>query len=177
MLKDDEGQALEEETSTGGVNPTGQGPTGEVDALLREVQQLRREAAGWRTKLRKAEEADEQRKREEMTELQRVQADLAAERQARANAEEKHRAEPLRYLGNEVALGEDGTAEGLDAALDALVKARPYLVAKATGGTIPPTNPAAGGLQRPSDEQLRRDLLGGGQRTALFEGGGVFSPS
>ena len=93
------GQAPEtktEEIVTQGQEPGAEQKAPDVDALLTEVKSLRREAASWRTKLRQAEEAEEQRKRSEMTELEKLKADLEAERQARAKAEEQRRGQLLR---------------------------------------------------------------------------------
>lgn len=183
------------EETTDGQAPQGEQQTPDIDGLLKEVKQLRREAASWRTKLRAAEEAEEQRRRSEMTELERLKADLEAERQARATAEEQRTRQLLRTQviaaaakaglndpedavrmldTSEMTVADDGTVDGLEQALGALLKAKPYLI-KSTSGTISPTNPA-GGQQRTSDEQLRQELFGGRNTPALFEGGGVYMP-
>jgi len=184
-----------EQETTQGQEPGAEQSTPDIDALLKEVKTLRKEAASWRTKLRAAEEAEEQRKRSEMTELEKLKADLEAERQARAAAEQQRQQQLLRTQvisaaakaglndpedavrmldTSEMTVADDGTVEGLEQALGALLKAKPYLI-KSTSGTISPTNPA-GGPQRPSDEQLRQELFGGRSKPALFEGGGVFMP-
>lgn len=191
------GQAPENPTEDVGTTQ-GQEPGAErdaspdVDALMTEVKSLRREAASWRTKLRQAEEAEEQRKRSEMTELEKLKADLEAERQARAKAEEQRRGQLLRTQvitaaarigfndpddalrmidAASLEVDDQGAVDGLDAALQALAKAKPYLI-KSTTGTISPTNPA-GGPQRTTQEQLRQEMFGP-KNTKLFEGGGVF---
>lgn len=189
------GQAPEPQTEepTDGQAPQGEQP--DIEGLLKEVKQLRREAASWRTKLRTAEEAEEQRRRSEMTELERLKADLEAERQARAQAEQQRTQQLLRTQvisaaakaglndpedavrmldTSEMTVADDGTVDGLEEALGALLKAKPYLI-KSTSGMISPTNPA-GGQQRTSDEQLRNELFGGRSKPALFEGGGVYMP-
>ena len=164
----------------------------DVDALMTEVKSLRREAASWRTKLRQAEEAEEQRRRAEMTELERLKADLEAERQARAQAEEQRRGQLIRTQvvtaaarigfndpddalrmidASSLEVDDQGAVDGLDAALQALAKAKPYLI-KSTTGTISPTNPA-GGPQRTTQDQLRQEMFGP-KNSKLFEGGGVF---
>lgn len=184
-----------EETTTQGQEPGAEQSTPDIEALLKEVKTLRKEAASWRTKLRAAEEADEQRRRSEMTELEKLKADLEAERQARATAEQQRTQQLLRTQvisaaaraglndpedavrmldTSEMTVADDGTVEGLDDALARLLKAKPYLI-KSTSGMISPTNPA-GGQQRPSDEQLRQELFGGRSKPALFEGGGVYMP-
>jgi hypothetical protein len=163
----------------------------DAEALLREVKALRREAANWRTKLRHAEEAEAERQRSEMTELDRIKADLEAERQARAQAEQRQRDQLIRTQVIAAAakagfndpedafrmldvttfeVDDAGKVDGLDSALQALAKSKPYLVK--SSGTISPTNPS-GGPQKASDEQLRKELFGT-RRTPLFDGGGVF---
>ena len=184
-----------EETTAQGQEPGAEQSTPDIETLLKEVKTLRKEAASWRTKLRTAEEAEEQRRRSEMTELEKLKADLDAERQARATAETQRTQQLLRTQvisaaakaglndpedavrmldTSEMTVADDGTVDGLEQALGALLKAKPYLI-KSTSGTISPTNPA-GGPQRPSDEQLRQELFGGRSKPALFEGGGVFMP-
>jgi hypothetical protein len=141
--------------------------------------------------LRHAEEAEAERQRSEMTELDRIKADLEAERQARAQAEQRQRDQLIRtqVIAAAAKAGfndpedafrmldvsaleadESGKVDGLDSALQALAKSKPYLVK--SSGTISPTNPS-GGPQKASDEQLRKELFGT-RRTPLFDGGGVF---
>lgn len=184
-----------EETTAQGQEPGAEQSTPDIEALLKEVKTLRKEAASWRTKLRQAEETEEQRRRSEMTELEKLKADLEAERQARATAETQRTQQLLRTQvisaaakaglndpedavrmldTSEMTVADDGTVEGLEQALAALLKAKPYLI-KSTSGTISPTNPA-GGQQRTSDEQLRQELFGGRSKPTLFEGGGVYMP-
>lgn len=185
-----------EDQSTQGQEPGAeQAQAPDVDALLREVKALRKEAATWRTKLRAAEEAEAERQRAEMTELERLKADLEAERQARAQADEQRRAQLVRTqviaaaakagfndTNDAIALldmaglevGEDGAIDGLDEAITALVKAKQYLV-KTASGTISLTNPA-GGPQRTTADQLRQEMFGV-KRASVFEGGGVLWPS
>lgn len=164
----------------------------DADALAKELKAARKEAAAYRTKLRQAEEDAEARKRAEMTELERVKADLEAERKARQEADDRRQALALRTqvitaaarLGfndpedairmldqSTLEVDDAGSIDGLDDALGALVKAKPYLI-KSTTGTISPTNPA-GGPQRTTQDQLRQEMFGP-KNTRLFEGGGVF---
>ncbi len=179
----------------------GQGPQGtteasqlDADALAKELKAVRKEAAAYRTKLRQAEEDAETRKRAEMTELERLKADLEAERQARTKAEKQRQRQiartqviaaaarlgfndpedAIRMLDQSTLEVDDaGNIDGLDDALSALVKSKPYLI-KSTTGTISPTNPA-GGPQRMSQEQMRQEMFGP-KNTKLFDGGGVFWP-
>lgn len=197
----------EPQTGLDPTNPTedqttqGQEPGAErdaspdVDALTREVNKLRREAASWRTKLRQVEEADEQRRRSEMTELEKLKADLEAERQARAKAEDLRQRQLVRTqvisaaarLGfndpedaarmmdvSALEIDEAGTVEGLEQALGQLLKAKPYLARQTTAGTISPTNPA-GGASRESPQQRLDRIYGRSSDVNIFDapGGGV----
>lgn len=187
------GQAPETPDTDGQV-PQGTTEAAQLDAeaLAKEVKALRKEAAGWRNKLRQAEEEAEARKRAEMTELERVKADLEAERKARQEADDRRQAlalrtqvvtaaarmnfadpeDALRMLDQSALEVDDaGNIDGLDAALNALAKAKPYLI-KTTTGTISPTNPV-GGKQPTSAEQMRAEMFGP-KNTKLFDGGGVF---
>lgn len=187
------GQAPETPDTDGQV-PQGTTEAAQLDAetLAKELKAVRKEAAAYRTKLRQAEEDAEARKRAEMTELEKVRADLEAERKARQEADQKRQQQALRtqvvtaaarmnFADPEDALrmldqstlevDDAGNIDGLDDALSALVKAKPYLI-KTTTGTISPTNPA-GGKQPTSAEQMRAEMFGQ-QTSKLFDGGGVF---
>lgn len=184
----------EEQTTTQGQEPGAEQSTPDIEALLKEVKTLRKEAASWRTKLRAAEEAEEQRKRSEMTELEKLKADLQVERQARAAAEQQRQQQLLRTqvvsaaakagfndpedairLLDQTALEIDdkGQIGGLDSELKRLLAAKPYLAAKA--GTISPTNPAGGAPGQSTEERLKR-IYGMGSGSNVFggQGGGVF---
>lgn len=166
----------------------------DAESLLKEVKALRKEAAGWRNKLRQAEEAEAERQRSEMTELERIKADLEAERHARAQAEQRQRDQLIRtqVISSAARSGfndpedairmlditalevdESGKIDGLDGALQQLAKSKPYLLK--TTATMSPTNPA-GGSQRPSDDQLRKEIFGA-KPTSLLQGGGVYWPT
>ena len=187
------GQAPET-PDTDGQEPQGTTEASQLDAeaLAKELKAVRKEAAAYRTKLRQAEEDAEARKRAEMTELERIKADLEAERKARQEADQRRQQQAIRtqvvtaaarmnFADPEDALrmldqsalevDDAGNIDGLDAALTALAKAKPYLI-KSTTGTISPTNPA-GGPQRTTQDQLRQEMFGP-KNTKLFEGGGVF---
>lgn len=164
----------------------------DTQALLAELKQARKEAAGYRTKLRQSEESEAERKRQEMTEVERLKADLEA---MKAKADEAQRIAHERLLRAAVVseaarlgfadpddawrfidtahleVGENGEVEGLAAAIQAVGKAKPYLL-RATGQTqrMSPTNPAYSGAT--NDEQLRKELFG--QKDSPFwKGGGV----
>lgn len=183
-----------EETTAQGQEPGAEQSTPDIDVLLKEVKSLRQEAASWRTKLRKAEEAEEQRRRSEMTELEKLKADLEAERQARAAAETQRTQQLLRTqvisaaakagfndpedavrMLDQTALEIDdkGQIGGLERELKALLAAKPYLAKQS--GTISPTNPA-GGAQGPSTEERLKRIYGMGGQSNVFggPGGGVF---
>lgn len=192
-MEPQQGQAPETQEIDGQEPGQEQQAALDAEALLKEVRSLRKEAATWRTKLRQAEEAEAERKRSEMTELDRIKADLEAERQARAQAEQRQREQLIRtqVIAAAARAGfndpddafrmldvsaleadESGKIDGLDNALQALVKSKPYLVK--SSGTISPTNPG-GGTQAITDEQLRKELFGK-RRSPMFEGGGVVYP-
>ena len=190
------GQAptTEEQTTTQGQEPGAEQSTPDIETLLKEVKTLRKEAASWRTKLRQAEETEEQRRRSEMTELEKLKADLEAERQARATAEQQRTQQLLRTqvisaaakagfndpedavrLLDQTALEIDdhGQIGGLERELKALLAAKPYLATKT--GTILPTNPAGGAPGQSPEERLKR-IYGMGSSANVFggSGGGVF---
>ena len=184
-----------EETTAQGQEPGAEQSTPDIEALLKEVKTLRKESASWRTKLRAAEEAEEQRRRSEMTELEKLKADLDAERQARATAEQQRQQQHLRTqvvsaaakagfndpedavrLLDQTALeiNEHGQIGGLERELKALLAAKPYLATKT--GTISPTNPAGGPQGQSTEDRLKRIYgMGGGANVfGSGQGGGVF---
>lgn len=173
----------------------GQAPQGtpDIEELLKEVRALRKEAGSYRTKLRAAEEAEEQRKRSEMTELEKLKADLDAERQARTAAEQQRQQQLLRsqvisaaakagfndpqdavnLLNPEnLVISDDGQIGGLEQELKALLTAKPYLAKQS--GTISPTNPAGGAAGQSDAERLKR-IYGLTGKSNIFggPGGGV----
>lgn len=183
-----------EETITQGQEPGAEQSTPDIEALLKEVKVLRKEAASWRTKLRQAEEAEEQRKRSEMTELEKLKVDLEAERQARAAAETQRQQQLLRTQviaaaakagfndpddairlldAEALEINEHGQIVDLDKQIGTLLKTKPYLATKT--GTISPTNPAGGAPQDSTEARLKR-IYGLGGQSDIFggPGGGVF---
>ena len=165
----------------------------DVAALRSELAKTRREAAKYRTDLRKLEAANEMAKRAVMTETETLKADLAAataslaaalEQQAAANVQAQVTAAATKanmhdpsdagkHLDLEgLDVGEDGKVSGLDAALAALAKDKPYLFKTGKGGVpFGATNPAAG-AQQITEDQLRAELFGG-RRSDFWKGGGV----
>lgn len=183
-----------EQETTQGQEPGAEQSTPDIEALLKEVKTLRKEAASWRTKLRAAEEAEEQRRRSEMTELEKLKADLEAERQARAQAETQRQQQLLRTQviaaaakagfndpddairlldAETLEINEHGQIVDLDKQLAGLLKSKPYLATKT--GTISPTNPAGGPQGQSTEERLKRIYGMGGQSNVFGgQGGGVF---
>lgn len=163
----------------------------DYDALQRELKALRKENAKWRTQLRSFEEAQQAKAKAEMTELERLQAELREAQEARTRAEAERRAvsvkgqviaaaakagfadpEDAYRMLDTLDVDDSGRVDGLGEALATLLKAKPYL-AKQNAGAFSPTNPAAG-AGRPTDEQMLAEIYGS-RRSNIFAGGGVFS--
>lgn len=191
MAEDTAQEAKQENTGPDPVDSTEQDDAQDVDALLGEIKKLRSENAKWRTSLRKLEAEREEKQRAEMTELERLKADLEAEREARTLAEQERRrtlvrsqvvasASRLDFADPQDAyrmldldgldVGEDGTIAGLDTALKKLAESKPYLL-KRNATQFSPTNPS-GGAPGPTSEQILAQIYGP-KRSKLFEGGGV----
>jgi hypothetical protein len=167
----------------------------EIDTTAQdaEIKKLRREAAKWRTQLRKLEEADAERQRAEMSEVERLKADLEAAELARTAAIEGYKqqaleaqivaaastagmhdpADAVRLIG-EIDIDEDGKVTGLDKALDTLKASKPYLFRGSTPA-LSPTNPI-GGPQKKTDKEIYAEIYGNNP-SSLFEGGGVVMPT
>jgi hypothetical protein len=168
----------------------------DMQALLAELKQARKEAASYRTKLRQTEESEAERKRQEMTEVERLKADLET---AKAKADEAQRTAQERLLRAAVTtaaakanfadpddawrfidattleVGDGGAVNGLDEAIQAIAKAKPYLL-RPTGtqqhmSATNPANPTA-----KSDEQMRQEMFGR-KDSNFWKGGGVVHPN
>jgi ATPase subunit of ABC transporter with duplicated ATPase domains len=128
------------------------------------VQQLRREAAGYRKRLRELEETVRQFEAEKLTESERLQRRLQELEAQHTAAQQALQERTLRYevmlaaskygivdpdaayrLLDMAALefGEDGRPQNLDKALRTLVQERPYLLG--SSGGVSATNPARSG--------------------------------
>lgn len=167
-----------------------------LDAIQVELKRARREAASYRTKLRDAEAAQAEREKGKASNLERLQAELNETKQALA---ETQRLAQERLVRNAVLAAaarvgfndpddamrlidqstlevrEDGSVDGVEKAIQAIAKSKPYLVRGKQQPAVAPTNPE-GQVQRPTDEQMRRELFG--QRTGEFwSGGGVVTPT
>ena len=190
---------MSEETTTQEVDEqdlsTGDQELLSLDAMRAELARARKEAAAYRVKAREAEEkaareADE-RKRAEMSELERFKADLETEKVRARQAEERAqrtiiqsaaqaaavragvRADALDIVTalldvDALVVSEDGRVEGLDEAVAEIVKARPYLIKQDTAGRISATSPASAQSGETRTQKIGR--LFGGQDNAMFGG-------
>lgn len=183
--KDEAPQAGEEET-------TDQASDGMDSAAFEaELKRARREAAKFRTELRALQEADETRKREEMGDLEKTQADLAAAKVAQAAAEAESRerlissalinaaakanfsdpADAVKLIAaREFEIADDGAVIDADKAIEALAKEKPYLLKKASAAAASPTN-AARDVGTRSDDDMRTLVYGDAGNDSLWEGG------
>jgi hypothetical protein len=156
----------------------------DATALQAELAKARKDAASYRTKLRKLEEDEEARKREAMSELDRLKADYETLKQRMADAEAS-RKDALIRAAVTAAASKAGLADVEDAmrlgALDsvtlegdkvsgaedvvaALVASKPYLVAGEGKRPAPsPTNPSSpsrltiDAIKRMSVEEIRQN--------------------
>jgi hypothetical protein len=165
----------------------------DVAQLLNEIKALRRENAKWRTQLRGVEEAQQAKARAEMTELERLQAELREAQEARTRAEQDRRQVAIRSQvvtaaakagfndpedayrmldASTLDVDDNGTAGGLDVALKDLLKTKPYLAKQATPGTYSPTNPAGGSPQESDQARMARIYGTGGGKSGVFGGSG-----
>ena len=165
----------------------------ETAAQDAEIKKLRREAAKWRTQLRKLEETEAERQRAEMSEVERLTADLEKAELARVALQESYQkqaldaqvtaaastagmhdpADAIRLIGS-IDTDENGQASGLDDAIATLKASKPYLF-RGTTPALSPTNPI-GGPQKKTDKELYAEIYGN-KSSPLFEGGGVVMPN
>jgi len=194
------GQEPEQTTITGQepeqqTTPDSDNSTLDAEALQAELAKVRREAAKYRVQLREVQTADEQRKRDEMTELEKARADLdkakaqAAEAQAQAKRQVitnralveaqklNIRADALDIVVglldfDALEVSEDGAVSDLVEAIQEIVKAKPFLVQETTAGRISPTNPANGRRAETREQRLNRLFSGGGHKIFDIDGPG-----
>lgn len=172
----------------------------DVNELLKEIKSLRRENAKWRVQLRGIEEQQQSKAKAEMSELERLQAELRDAQEARTRAEQERLSTVVRiqvvsaaakagfadpedaYRMLDVAaldVDEAGRVDGLDGTLKELLKAKPYLAKQANQNTYSPTNPA-GGAPRESDQARLARIYGSTGNANIFGGSGggvVWGPS
>ena len=137
------------ETPKGTQAPTIESLQAELEEGRAALKRVNSESAGRRKKLEAFEEAEEARKLADMTELEKLQAELQSERDAHAAAEQgalqakiayavelaaakanfHNPADAMAFLGDaEFTLDDKGKVEGVAEALAKLVKERPHLV-------------------------------------------------
>jgi len=165
-----------------------------VEELLRQIKALNKENAKWRTTLRSVEEEREAKAKAEMTELERLKADLAKAEEARTKAEQARLQIAIKSQVIAAAakanlndpedayrmldpatldVDDSGRVSGLDEAIKELLKGKPYLL-KQTSNTYSPTNPA-GGPGKQSDREILNEIYGGRKANIWGgEGGGVY---
>ena len=190
-MADEQAQGAQTEDPT----PDGQEPEApeiDVEAMRKELAEARREAAKYRTNLRKYEQEQQAKANESLTAEERYKVELATLQQRLASAEQAAQDRLVRSSivtaaakagfvdpDDAVALvdrgaleiSEDGAVAGVDDAIRAIAKAKPYLVRPKT--TNSPAAPA-GGPQAPTDAQLRAELFGGSNQGGSFwKGSGV----
>lgn len=183
---DDGAQEAPDEPNTDGLT---------LEAAQAELKRARREAASYRTKLREAETAQAEKEKGKLSDLERLQAELNETKQALAETQRLAQERLVRHAVVAAAaragfndpddamrlidqgtleVHDDGGVDGVDKAIQAIAKSKPYLV-RGKQPAVAPTNPE-GQAQRPTDEQMRRELFG--QRTGGFwSGGGVVTPT
>jgi len=142
------------------ITPPGEKPAGDqaptIESLQAELEvgratlkRVNSESAGRRKKLEAFEKAEEERKLADMTEMEKLQAELKSERDAHAAAEQgalqakithavelaamtanfHNPADAMAFLGDaKFTLDDKGEVEGVAEALAKLVKERPHLV-------------------------------------------------
>lgn len=160
------------EMDAGNAAPDATELAAELERAREALKRANAEAAERRKKLDAFEEAERKRKEAEMSELEKVQAELQRERDARAAAEREatqtrvraavqvaagqmHFHDPADVMAfldaDALTVDEDGKVLGVDDALKALVKARPYLVK--TAPQTPPDGDKRGGGKAGADDR------------------------
>ena len=186
----DEQAPVAEEPTPAGQEP--EAPEIDIEAMRKELTEARREAAKYRTSLRKFEQEQKDKATESMTAEERYKTELETLQQRLAAAEQTAHDRLVRSAVVSAAakagfvdpddafalvdhdaleISDDGSVKGVDDAIRAIAKAKPYLVRPKT--TSSPAAPA-GGPQAPTDAQLRAELFGGSNQGGSFwRGSGV----
>lgn len=136
-----------------GEPPAGEGGTPDLATALKELREARREAASFRTKLKSYEDADQAAKQAQMTESEKLQAQIADLTKGIAERDERLKAQDLRaavqraaakhgFADPEDAMAllpagsieytEDGKPRNLDHLLGEIIRSKPYLKASYT---------------------------------------------
>lgn len=188
MTTEPGGETLPETTQTN-TAPVETISRAEFEKLQKALKEANAEAAKRRKELERYEKAEQERKEAEMTDMQRLQAQLEklqAERdQAAAELKQRQILDTKRKVAREVGLpealaerlagdNEEALTADAKAILEALPKA-PEPTAqperKPTGARINPTNPGPNATGGDTDEQLRSLIYGQPAR-----GSGMFTP-
>lgn len=175
--------------------PPSQTTTEEFDperakALIAKLRGEEKRAKQLEKELLTLRQAEEESKRAEMTEIERLRSDLQKAKDAQLRLEQEYEVQRRNnaiiaaasqagmYDPNDaIALMANVGVDDVPSALETLKTAKPYLF-KTTTTTSPafsPTNPA-GGAAKPSDQQILAEIYGG-RKSNLFAGGGVFGPN
>lgn len=160
-------------------------------ALIAKLRGEEKRAKQLEKELALVRQGDEERKRVEMTEIERMKADLQKERDARTRLEQEYETSRRNNVivaaaakagmydpDDAIALLANVGVDEVPSTLESLRTAKPYLFKTTTTTTSPtysPTNPA-GGAATPSDNQILQEIYGG-RKSNLFAGGGVFGPN
>lgn len=176
--------------------PTGpDGKPFDPDRAMATIQKLRSEekrAKELEKELEKYQAAEKAREREKMSEIERLQAELAdiqaerqkleqqaqdavavAQKQAVENAIIKAAGDKfldvndvIMALNGKVEVNEDGEPTGISEALEALAKNKPHWVRKAKPNVLP-TNPGNGATAGDTEAQIRNLIYGGNGRNFM----------
>ena len=168
----------------------------ELEKARKALAETNRENAKRRKQLEAYEQAEAQRKQESMSELEKAQAALAELEKRAADAERGRKQallekaviakagalrfnnaeDAIRFLDPErLEIGDDGQVIGLEDALKAIAKDRPYLLQQP--GQVGATNPGRGNVEGETDAQKRARLWGVGASDPLRVNGGVIWPN
>ena len=166
------------------------------EALQSELKRVRREAAAYRTKLRQSEDAKAAEERAKLGDAERLEKEVGDLKKSLEEAQAKAQkylldnaittaaqkagfrdpSDALRFVEpGTLEVQEDGTIEGLDRAIQAVVKAKPYLLRDKPAPSVGTTNPQ-GAPAKPTDAQFRQELFGGSQGS-FWSGAGVVNHS
>lgn len=144
-----------------------------------EVTKLRKEAAGYRTELRKAQEALKEKEDAEKTDLQKAQGEVDDLKTQIATAETRARKATVLAVAGDVGIVKEARGDAADLldwssiedptdekavekALKALVKEKPYLAGNTAGGADGGAGGGSGGARTSSMNDLIR--AGAGRR-------------
>ena len=182
------GTAEEEQPQVGTDEAVAQEePQLDPEQLKAELRRARKEAAKYRTRLRELEQAEKERRRAEMSELERLKEDLTEAQARLAELELELTQTKLRQavVSEAARLGfadpddawqlldvaaievdDDGRPANVSKLLRKLAAQKPYLLRSGQ-----PREGGQRGEGKPSPEELRRQLFGGGGGS-IWEGGG-----